>query len=83
MLYEKIYVGVIVKFSNDGGMRPMEIIWVDGQRFTIDRVKFVEKAPSKVGGLLTKRFTVIIGGFEKLLYYEEKQERWFVERKIV
>ena len=83
MLYEKIYVGVIVKFSNDGGMRPMEIIWVDGQRFTIDRVKFVEKAPSKVGGLLTKRFTVIISGFEKLLYYEEKQERWFVERKIV
>ncbi len=60
----------------------MEIIWIDGQRFNIDRIKYIERAPSKVGGLLTKRYTAIIDGYEKLLYYEEKQERWFVERKI-
>ncbi|MBQ3219909.1 MAG: hypothetical protein IJB32_04890 [Clostridia bacterium] len=82
MRYEKVYVGVIVKFFADGGMRPMEIIWTDGQRFSVDRIKYIERAPSKVGGLLTKRFTVIVSGFEKRLYYEEKQERWFVERKI-
>ena len=82
MRYEKIYVGVIAKFSELGGLRPLEIIWTDGQRFTVDRVKFIERAPSKVGGILTTRYTVIVNGFTKLLYYESHVERWFVERKI-
>lgn len=82
MLYEKIYVGVLVKFLADGGMRPLEIIWIDGQKFQIDRVKFIERAPSKVGALITRRYTVIVEGFEKRLYFDERAERWFIERKI-
>ncbi|MBQ8427524.1 MAG: hypothetical protein IJX16_07200 [Clostridia bacterium] len=82
MRYEKVYVGVVAKFSADGGLRPMEIIWKDGQRFTVDRVKYIERAPSRVGGILTKRYTVIINGFEKQLYFDERGERWFVERKL-
>jgi hypothetical protein len=82
MQYEKVNVGVIAKFDVDGGLKPLQIVWIDGQKFQIDRVKFIERAPSKTGGLLTRRYTVIVEGFEKQLYYEEKLERWFVERKI-
>lgn len=82
MQLEKIYVSVIAKFDAEGGLRPLQLLWVDGQRFMIDRVKYIERAPSKTGGILTKCFTVIIEGFEKKLYYEDKLERWFVERKI-
>ena len=82
MLYEKVYVGVIAKFDIEGGLKPVQILWQDGQRFVIDRVKYIERAPSKTGGILTKRYTVIVEGFEKQLYYESRLERWFVERKI-
>lgn len=82
MQYEKVYVGIIARFDPDGGLKPLQIVWVDGQRFAIDRVKFIERAPSKTGGVLTKRYTVVVEGFEKKLYYEEKLERWFIERKL-
>ena len=82
MLYEKVYVGVIAKFDIEGGLKPIQIIWQDGQRFIIDRIKYIERAPSKTGGILTKRYTIIVEGFEKQLYYESRLERWFVERKI-
>jgi hypothetical protein len=82
MQYEKVYVGVIVKFDIDGGFKPLEILWVDGQKFKIDRVKYIERAPSKTGGILTQRYTIMVEGLEKQLYYESRLERWFVERKI-
>lgn len=78
----KVYVEVIVKFLLDGGMRPLEIVWTDGQRFTVDRVKYIDNVPSKVGALSSRRFTVIIHGREKYLYFEEMKERWFVEKKL-
>jgi len=82
MAFEKIHVEVIVKFLSDGGMRPLEIKWTDGARYAVDRVKFVERAPTRTGSLVTKRYTVIMSGLERYLYYEEGEERWFVERKI-
>ena len=82
MAFEKVYVDVIVKFLKDGGMLPLEVVWVDGGRFDVDRVKYIERAPAKVGALSATRYTVIIGGAEKYLYFEEFKERWFVERKI-
>ena len=82
MRYEKIYVGVNAKFLREGGMRPLEIVWTDGTRYFIDKVKFIERATAKAGGLLAKRYTVVIGGFEKYLYFEQQTERWFVEKKI-
>ncbi len=82
MLYEKVYVAVITKFFSEGGMRPLQIIWLDGRKYDVDKVKFIERAPSKVGGFLTKRYTVVINGFERQLFYEKEIERWFIERKI-
>lgn len=82
MAYEKVYVETIVKFSLNGTMRPLEIMWQDGQRFKIERLKKIEKAPARVGTLIVKRYTVMIGGVEKYLYYEEYEKKWFVERKL-
>lgn len=81
MEYEKIYVEVIVRFLRKGGMRPLFLVWSDGRRYAVDRVKFIERAPSRVASILPVRYTCMIGGREKRLYYEEEGERWFVERE--
>ncbi len=82
MRYEKVYIEVTVKFLSDGGMRPLEMVWTTGERFRIDRVKYIDNIPSKVGSLSSRRFTVIISGLEKHLYFEELKERWFVEKRL-
>ena len=82
MIFEKIYVKTVCEFARVGGIRPLEIIWVDGQRFSVDQVKFIERAPCKSGGILPERYTIMVGGKQKYLYYEQQKKRWFVEREI-
>ena len=82
MYYEKIFVKVIAEFNSVGGMRPTVIVWEDGERFNIDKVKFIERAPCKSGGVLPIRFTVQVSGQTKFLYYERAKERFFVEREV-
>ena len=82
MRYEKVYIEVIVKFLSDGGMRPLEMVWTTGERFNIDRVKYIDNIQSKVCSLSSRRFTVTIRGQEKYLYFEEFKERWFVEKRL-
>ena len=83
MRYEKVYVDVTVRFLKEGGMRPLDMIWIDGKRYFIDKVKFIERLPSKAGGTLPVRYTVLICGLERYLYFESHTERWFVEKKFV
>ena len=33
----KVYVEVIVKFSTEGAMMPIEFIWEDGTKYLIDK----------------------------------------------
>lgn len=80
--YEKIYVNVIVEFSAMGGMKPICIVWKDGRRYSIDKIKFVERAPCKSGGVLPIRYTMVVNGQTRYLYYERTNERFFVERKV-
>jgi hypothetical protein len=48
---DKVYVPLVVSFSEEGEMRPRSIIWEDGLIFTIDRVLDVRPSPArKVGG---------------------------------
>ena len=82
MRYQKVYVQLIVLFKKEGGLVPKELIWTDGQRYSIDKVLYIDKAPSKVGGLLTVRYTVLIGSNERKIYYEKESQRWFVEKKV-
>ena len=82
MRYEKIYVETLAKFAAGGGMRPVCIVWEDGARFDIDKVRFIERAPSRVGSVMPVRYTCMIGGRERYLYFESDSERWFVEREV-
>lgn len=81
MEYEKVYIETIVRFAADGGMRPLRIVWEDGRKYKIDRVKFTERAPAHVSSVLPLRYTCMISGRERYLYFEEAERRWFVERE--
>ncbi|MCD7751518.1 MAG: hypothetical protein LUI10_07240 [Lachnospiraceae bacterium] len=76
----KVYVDVDVEFTSAGKMVPKWIRWTDGHIFRIDRVKDCVRAASRKAGGAGIRYTVMIGGQESQLYYEENY-KWFVEAK--
>lgn len=83
----KLYVGVIVDFRDDGVMLPREIVWEDGRRFKIDRVSDLRQAASMKAGGQGDRYTILIGGKQRYLFFERSPDlrgprlgRWFVER---
>lgn len=79
MNYRKVYVDATVKYTRDGKMFPVELIFEDGQRYAVDRVKQAcRAAATKVGGTGI-RFTVMIGGREVFVYFD--RNGWFVEAK--
>lgn len=60
-------------------MRPLALRWMDGATYSIDRVRFAERAPARVSAILPVRYTCLIGGKEKYLYFEPEKMQWFVE----
>ena len=76
----KVYVGVDAYFSADGKLRPTCIVWEDGKRYPIDRIRKCQRASSLKAGGAGIRYTVVIGGKDRYLFYEENY-RWFVEAK--
>lgn len=82
MDYQKVHVEVEVKFLKEGGMRPVWVKWEDGRKFQVERIKFIERASARTGSVLPVRYTLIIGGREKRLYYEPEDMRWFVETPV-
>ncbi len=79
---EKIYVKVTSDFDAAGFMHPRTIIWDDGRRFPIQRVRDFRPAQDGRGDC----YTVIVRGREKLLFFERTEPRfagrfgrWFVE----
>lgn len=82
--YEKVYVAMLLKVARDGRMRPAAVEWTDGTLYEIDRVAGVHDAPPEhTGGLLTRKYKVIIRGREKTLYLERQTNRWFVEKLCI
>ncbi len=80
MNYKKVYVAMELFVNTDGSMRPRHMIWENGSTYPIDRILHITPAASlKVGGRGI-RYTVIISGKERHLFYEDG--RWFVEAKI-
>lgn len=79
MEYKKVWIEVVTRFLSEGGMRPEELVWSDGRRYLIERVRFVERVPAHVPSMLPVRYTCMIGGKEKYLYFEPQKQRWFVE----
>ncbi len=82
MHYIKVYLPIVAEFTSRGGIRPKKLIWNINEEFEIERVKAIERAPCKSGGILPIRYTVIIDGQEKYLYFEKDKERWFVEKLV-
>lgn len=75
----KVYVDVTAEFYKDGRLIPISIRWEDGTCYQIDHVKDIRRAVSLRAGGVGLRYTCIIHGQEKQLYYEDSN-RWFVER---
>ncbi len=83
----KVYVGVEVDFSPDGIMYPRALVWEDGIKYNIDRVVDIRPAASLKAGGQGDRYTVVIKGQRRYLFFEKSAEvlgrntgRWFVER---
>ena len=73
----RVNVEIIARFDLEGCITPLEIIWEDGRAFVIDKVVASQRA-LKAGGQGT-RYTVMIGGRQAYLFYENPM--WFVEGK--
>ena len=72
---EKKYVTVDVRFSEDGRLRPLQIVFDEEHIYEIDRVKDVCRRAADVGGV-GDRYTCLIRGQERYLWFEKG--RWFV-----
>ena len=78
---EKKYVAVVSITSPDGLVTPQTIVWDDGRRFAIDKVTDRRQAQSlKVGGT-GMRYTILVGGRQTHLWYDDYRGSWFVEAK--
>lgn len=75
----KVFVEVTAKFSVEGKITPLSLVWEDGTIYKIDRVLDVRRAASLEAGGMGIRYTVKINGNKSFLFYEEP--RWFVEAK--
>lgn len=75
----KVYVDVTAEFSKDGELVPKSFRWEDGQVYEIERIKDIRRAASLKAGGVGMRYTYVIGGQEKHLFYEDNN-MWFMER---
>ena len=77
---EKRIVEVDVRFSTEGRLRPLQIIFDKGQVYIIDKIKHICRRAADVGGV-GDRYTCMIQGKERELWFEDG--RWFVAAKVV
>ena len=86
--FERVYVDVKAAFNAAGSLMPLEITWIDGQVFEIDRVTDVRQAAARKAGGQGDRYEVWIRGKQSYLFFERSGAlsgnnlgRWFVEAK--
>lgn len=84
----KVYVDVLASFNTEGKISPLSLKWEDGTIYMIDKVKDVRSASAMKAGGQGDRYTIIVMGKEKHLFFERNAStsggnigRWFVERK--
>lgn len=79
--YRKTYVTVYVSMAEDGIVRPLSFRWTDGNRYKIDKIRYIERAAAtKVGGY-GMRYTVMVEGKERYFFLEDGV-KWFVEEEF-
>lgn len=76
---KRVYVEVLARYSAEGEVEPLSVLWEDGRRFWVDRVLDKRRCSSlKVGGI-GMRYSCVISGKTRYLFYED--DKWFVEAK--
>lgn len=81
MQYKKTYVEVTARFTPDGEIIPLKILWSDGSSFFVDKVLDIRPAASLKAGGAGIRYTCRINRIDTFLFLEET--RWFVEEKCI
>jgi hypothetical protein len=78
--YKKQYVGVQCLYTADGKIIPQEI-YFDDSKYSIDKVIDIRNAASLKAGGIGLRYTVKILGKQTYIFYDEYENKWFVEAK--
>lgn len=73
----KIYVEVELTITKEGKTIPNAIIWENGDKFIIDKILDVRAAASQKAGGIGTRYTCMIHGMRRYLFWEDP--KWFVE----
>lgn len=68
--FERVYVDVKAAFNAAGNLMPLEIKWVDGEIFEIDKVTDIRQAAAMKAGGQGDRYTVWIRGKQSYLFFE-------------
>ena len=80
--YKKIALGVEAKFLTDGTILP-RAIWLDGCRYTVERILAKNKRhPMEVGCIAPIEYVVIVDGYRKVIYYEPSAQQWFSVKEV-
>lgn len=78
-MIEKVYIDVVAKFDSLGKITPLSITWTNQHQYQIDKILDIRKAASLKAGGIGTRYTCVILGKPRFLYYENP--KWFVECK--
>ena len=81
MKFKKTYVDVTARFTPDGKIIPLKILWNDGSSFYVDKVLDIRPAASLKAGGAGIRYTCRINMVETYLFLEEN--KWFVEEECL
>ena len=74
---------MVLHVDADGAMKPVEIEWINGNRYPISKI--LEKrdaSPCHIGSGITVRYRILVYGKERGLYHEKFANRWFLEKLI-
>lgn len=72
----KRYVDVVLFQKKSGEIRPLYILWENGEKYRIDRIMGIGRKASKAGGC-GLRYECMIHGKRRNLFYEK--DKWFLE----
>jgi hypothetical protein len=75
----KKFIEVAAYFNAEGKMVPVMFWWEDGRSYQIDKVLDIRRAASLKAGGIGIRYTCRILGKDRYLYYDNIENRWFVE----
>lgn len=77
----KVFVEVTAQFDTEGNMKPLSVKWEDGRVFEIDGILDIRRAASLKAGGQGTRYTCRILGKATYLFFDNLENRWFVEGK--